>query len=150
MKQSDEYQTPDWLFEQLNDRFRFTIDAACTKENCKVRTWCHERDDDLFMMKDGLTESWNKFRVFCNPPYSNKKEWINKAKYEVHNGCPVCVMILPCTMEVLREVKGYHYDILNKRVSFIDPITGKPAKGNNTGTVIIYFWGEIYENRTIL
>lgn len=33
---SDEWQTPFWLFRQLNDRFVFSMDAACTEHNTKV------------------------------------------------------------------------------------------------------------------
>ena len=33
----------------------------------------------------------------------------------------------------------YHYEILEGRISFIDPETGKTKSGNNSGTVIVYF-----------
>ena len=33
----------------------------------------------------------------------------------------------------------FHYEILEGRVSFIDPETQKPKSGNNSGTVIVYF-----------
>jgi phage N-6-adenine-methyltransferase len=159
MKKNDELQTPDWLYNQLNERFKFTIDVACTEENCKV----FERHFDNLCRKwitrpayfgsemglepcDALVESWKGQRVFCNPPYSEKKKWIKKAIHEVeNNGCPVCVMILPFTMEAVLEIGHYHYDLLKKRVSFIYPETGKPLKGNNCGTMIVYFWREIDE-----
>lgn len=138
----DEFETPDWLFNALNERFNFNFDAACNLDNCKV-------DISQFgtiltpLFRDGLTHSLSNKRVFCNPPYSQKFKWIEKAKTEVQNGCPVCVMILPCTMEVLREIKGFHYDVLPRRVNFIDPNTKKPSKGNNQGTVVVCFWSEI-------
>lgn len=144
LKASDEYMTPDWLFKALDDRFNFTVDAACTRKNDKVRSVIHQEDGSVFSgFEDGLKESWSGHRVFCNPPYSQKKIWIQKAKEETDSKCPLVVMPLPCTMEVLRETKGYHYDILSKRVSFIDPKTGEPEKGNRTVTIIVYFWGEL-------
>lgn len=132
----DDLETPDYLFEQLDDRYNFSIDVACTMGNSKVIHYG--------MLYDGLKDSWAGHRVFCNPPYKNKKEWIRKAIYEVEEGdCPLCIMILPCTMEVLRDTKDYHQEILSYRVSFIDPETKKPMKGNNAGTVIIHFWKKI-------
>lgn len=35
--------------------------------------------------------------------------------------------------------KKFDYEILNGRVSFIDPETGEEKKGNNSGTIIVYF-----------
>lgn len=31
------------------------------------------------------------------------------------------------------------YEVLEGRISFIDPATNKPKSGNNSGTVIVYF-----------
>ena len=158
INKNDEWETPKELFDILNKKFVFTIDAACSINNCKVfekhydnlnRTWIKRpaflgSEMDLDYVPNALIESWKNQRVFCNPPYSNKKQWIKKAIHEVENNkCPVVVMILPFTMEVFREIKNYKFDVLNKRVNFIDPETKKPTKGNTTGTVIVYFWGDI-------
>jgi len=84
-------------------------------------------------------------RIFCNPPFSQKAKWIAKADYEVQEGgCPICVMVLPSlcmdTEAWHKYVEGkYHYEILKGRISFINPDTGKPQSGNNSGTVIVYF-----------
>lgn len=84
-------------------------------------------------------------RAFCNPPFSQKAEFIEKAHKEVQAGnCPICVMILPLNSmdtKVWHEIiEGrYHYEILKGRISFIDPETKQPRKGNNSGTVIVYF-----------
>jgi len=132
----DNFETPDYLFNQLNARYNFTHDVSCNYENSK----CGYGFDKT---SDGLKQSWKDYRVFCNPPFSNKKEWIEKAKYEVENGCPIVCMILPCTMETLRDTEGYFQEILPYRVSFIDPETKKEKKGNNHGTVIVHFYSKI-------
>jgi len=133
---SDLWETPQNLFNALNEKFNFEIDAACDFNNMKCGRGFDENSN-------GLIQDWHG-RTFCNPPYSQKKEWIKKAIYEVeNNGCPLVVMILPCTMECIREIKHYKYDVLNKRVSFIVPETKKPTKGNRTGTIIVYFWSDI-------
>lgn len=136
----DTFNTPLNLFNQLNNIFNFTVDTACSKSNAKVRTnFAH---DNGF---DGLSESWEGHRAFCNPPFSKKKDWIIKAHNEVQNGCHVVVMILPLncmsTQTFFNTVIGnnYMYEILEKRVQFIDDTTKKKASGNNSGTVIVYF-----------
>ena len=84
-------------------------------------------------------------RCFCNPPFSQKADFIKKAHDEVLNGnCPICVMVLPLNS---MDTKAFHqyiqnkfiYEVLEGRISFIDPATNKPKSGNNSGTVIVYF-----------
>lgn len=91
VKGNDNFQTPDHLFKQLNDIFNFTVDAACTTKDCKcVNGFYYDRGIDA------LKVSWGNERVFCNPPFSQKAAFIEKAYNEVINGdCPVCVMVLP-------------------------------------------------------
>jgi len=138
-KGNDEFCTPKHLFEQLDVIFNFEFDVACTKDNCL----CNKGFFDGIL--DGLQESWKEYRCFCNPPFSQKAKWIAKAYYEVMTGtCPICVMILPtnCMDSKVwhKYIEGkFFYEILEGRVSFIDPKTGKPKIGNNSGTVIVYF-----------
>lgn len=144
-KGCDTFNTPLYLFNQLNDIFSFTVDAACSSKNKKVEnsfSW-----DEGY---DGLKESWEGHRVFVNPPFSKKKDWILKAHQEVQSGgCPVCVMILPLncmsTVSFFKIVikQGYMYEIINKRVEFLNDSTKERESGNNSGTVIVYFKKDI-------
>lgn len=135
---NDNFGTPDYIFKQLNDIFDFTFDVACTEKNCK----CPYGYDEKW---DALSDARWFGRCFCNPPFSEKDKWIRKADKEVQEGnCPICVMILPLNCmdtRVWHEVieNRYHYEILQGRISFIDPETNEPKKGNNSGTVIVYF-----------
>jgi phage N-6-adenine-methyltransferase len=139
-KGNDCFKTPDFIFKQLDSIFDFTIDAACNTDDCKCDNGFYFDNGD-----DGLVNSWIYNRVFCNPPFSDKTNWILKADYEVqNNNCPIVVMILPslCMDTEIwhsRIENKYHYEILKGRISFINPITNKPQKGNNSGTVIVYF-----------
>lgn len=141
-KGNDCFQTPDFIFEQLDNIFKFTQDVACTSQNFKIFSTYGRYFDCGW---DGLKNGWQHQRCFCNPPFSNKAEWIKKADHEVqNNNCPICVMILPSLCmdtKVWHEyIEGkYLYEILQGRISFIDPETGKPKSGNNSGTVIVYF-----------
>ena len=35
----DDWETPQWLFNQLDDEFHFTLDPCCTAENAKCRKY---------------------------------------------------------------------------------------------------------------
>lgn len=62
----DEFGTPDYIFDPLNDEFRFDIDAAATFANTKCRLFVDKKMDALTCdpaVFDGA-------RVWCNPPYS--------------------------------------------------------------------------------
>ena len=131
---NDEFETPDSIFKQLDYIFNFQIDAAATLNNKKCP----------YYFPDAMCGEWNG-RTFCNPPFSKKADFIQKAHEEVQQKrCPIVVMILPLNCmdtKVWHEViEGrYHYEILKGRIAFIDPETKKPRKGNNSGTVIVYF-----------
>lgn len=55
---SDEWTTPQSLFEQLDNEFNFDLDAAATRENCKC-----ERFFDA--AADGLTQNWGGVEYFA-------------------------------------------------------------------------------------
>jgi len=62
--QSDEYETPDWLFQALDAEFGFTFDAAATQANakCKLFTSDIESGPPQITLPSQV--------IFCNPPYS--------------------------------------------------------------------------------
>ena len=144
VKGNDNFRTPNKLFNQLNSIFNFTLDVACTTNDCKCLRGIYY--DKGF---NSLEYDWKGERCFCNPPFSKKKEFIEKADYEVQiGGCPVVVMVLPSNCmdsAVFQKVikKKYFYEVLSGRVAFIHPETGLPMKGNNSGTVIVYFKKDI-------
>jgi len=84
----DERITPAWLFDQLNERFDFTLDVAANATNAKTAAFYD-------LQSDGLSRPWAPHRVWCNPPYSNLGAWVSKAHAELESGCPLIVMLLP-------------------------------------------------------
>ena len=75
-------------FAPLHERFRFTIDAAAAPHNARLeRYWTIE--------DDALSQSWQGERVWCNPPYSDIRPWVEKAWTEYEAGCRRIVMLLP-------------------------------------------------------
>ena len=62
---NNEWGTPPELFRLLDEEFRFTIDAAASKDNALISRYWTEEDD-------ALSQSWKHERVFCNPPYGRE------------------------------------------------------------------------------
>jgi site-specific DNA-methyltransferase (adenine-specific) len=70
---TDEWSTPQDLFDRLNDEFHFTIDVCASEENTKVSRYYTKE-------QDGLKQDWTGETVWCNPPYGRQiKRWIHKA-----------------------------------------------------------------------
>lgn len=63
--ETDEWATPQYLFDQLDEEFHFTLDPCCTHENAKCEK--HYTKDE-----NGLKQNWNGETVFCNPPYGKE------------------------------------------------------------------------------
>lgn len=59
---TNEWATPQALFDELNKEFKFTLDPCATKENAKC-------DKYYTVEEDGLIQDWSKDIVFMNPPY---------------------------------------------------------------------------------
>ena len=85
---SDEWYTPQPLFDELNDEFHFNLDPCATPESAKCKTYFTIEDD-------GLSKKWGGYRVFCNPPYSEINKWVEKAYRETREDNTVVVMLIP-------------------------------------------------------
>lgn len=76
------------FFAPLNDRFRFSVDAAASAANAVLPRFWTKEDDALLRL-------WAGDRVWCNPPYSNLAPWLAKAWWEMQAGCELIVMLVP-------------------------------------------------------
>jgi phage N-6-adenine-methyltransferase len=69
---SEEWPTPQDLFDLLDNEFGFTLDPCATPENAKCEKFFTRADD-------GLVQDWGCERVFCNPPYgTHMRAWAHK------------------------------------------------------------------------
>jgi len=85
---SDDWSTPQDLYDKLDGEFHFTLDPCASTENHKTEKYFTEADD-------GLKQEWHG-SVFCNPPYSNIKNWVKKAYEEAQKPyCTRVVMLIP-------------------------------------------------------
>jgi phage N-6-adenine-methyltransferase len=85
----DDRRTPQHVFGPLHRERRFTVDAAASDANALLPVyWTRETN--------GLAQSWDGHRVWCNPPYSDIQAWITKAWMEMYmTRCELVVMLLP-------------------------------------------------------
>lgn len=67
----DDRGTPQHLWDELNERYRFTLDVAAAPHNAKC-TMYYTR------LADGLLQPWTG-SVWCNPPYLGLDRWLEKA-----------------------------------------------------------------------
>jgi hypothetical protein len=76
----DSSPTPKYFYDQINAEFHFDFDPCPLTNNLR----------DF----DGLTSDWRGKRIFVNPPFSQKPQWIRKAIEESKKG-KLVVMLLP-------------------------------------------------------
>lgn len=86
---TDEYETPQDLFDKLNDEFHFTLDPCSTDQNAKCTKHFTKE-------QDGLSQDWTGEIVYCNPPYGRQiSKWIRKC-YEHFIGGGYCGNAYSC------------------------------------------------------
>jgi len=84
----DKWETPQFIFNVLNEEFSFTLDPCCDVNTAKCKNFFTEKED-------GLIQSWKNEIVFVNPPYSrgNIDKWMKKCYEESLNGTKIIALI---------------------------------------------------------
>lgn len=100
---SDEWSTPQDIYEQLDNEFHFNLDPCATEENHKCDTFFTQNDD-------GLSKNWGGYRAFVNPPYSQIKQWVKKCWEESTKPNTIVVMLIP-----VRTDTRYFHEYINHR-----------------------------------
>lgn len=122
---TDDWATPQALFDQLNAVHHFTLDVAASSTNYKTPNWCgldHENPG----FRDGLAITWEGNRVWCNPPYGRQiKDWVQKAHNESRHA--EIVMLLPART----DTAWFHDYAIRHKVTFI---RGRLKFGGQTGS----------------
>ena len=101
----DEWETPQDVFDRLNDEFDFEVDLAASTDNHKCDHWWAKDDDALVQTwHDGFSRGW------LNPPYSRGlcAKFIAKAAAERLQGF-LTVMLLPARTDT-KAFHAYIYD----------------------------------------
>ena len=92
---SDEWGTPQNLFDELNEEFNFTLDVCATIQSAKCKRFFTKEDN-------ALIQDWSKDICFINPPYSRiQDKFVKKAKEESTKGATI-VCLLPARTDTKR------------------------------------------------
>jgi site-specific DNA-methyltransferase (adenine-specific) len=105
--QSDEWSTPQDLFDALHAEFNFSLDPCAVECNCKLSFFFSPE-------LDGLFQPWTRERVFMNPPYSNIRAWMAKANAESKKGATVV-----CLVPARTDTRWFHESAVGHEIRFI-------------------------------
>ena len=96
---SIEWETPQDLFDRMDQEYHFTLDVCASKKNAKCKRYYNKK-------QDGLKQSWEGV-CWMNPPYGLQiKGWVKKAYEESQKGAMV-VCLLP-----VRSDTGWFHDYI--------------------------------------
>lgn len=101
---TDNWHTPQDLFDSLDREFHFDLDPCADNKNHKCKKYFTKEDD-------GLTQNWGGCRVFCNPPYGRQiGKWVKKSFEEAQKRDTIVVMLIPART----DTKWFHDYIYGK------------------------------------
>jgi len=136
--------TPQGLFDELDREFRFTLDAAASKENAKCSAFYTKADNALALPWSG--------RVWVNPPYGRAVgAWIGKGWREcvVDANAELVVMLVKATTDT-QWFHAYVWDndvhrsrprcevrFIKGRVAFVIP--GQKSVGAPFSSMLVIF-----------
>lgn len=106
----DDWETPQALFDFLDERYHFTLDAFSSHENAKCAKHYTEEED-------GLERSWKGETAFCNPPYGrDMARYVGKCAWEWEVNGTRSVLLVPART----DTRWFHeYIVPNARVEFV-------------------------------
>lgn len=145
---NDLWATPPEVFNALDMEFGFGFDVCAEHETAKCPEYWTIEDDALAQdwLKDaktylGLCKTTANSWLWCNPPYSNIKPWVEKA-IEAQAAGRGTVMLVMCDPSVKWFSLAQQYAseirfITEGRLAFLK--NGVAQKGNNKGSVIFVF-----------
>lgn len=134
-KKSDEWGTPQDLYDSLNEELGpFDMDVAATAENSKCMYFASKDTHQNGLEADWMNKNW------CNPPYSQVKEFAKKAQEEAAKG-HMTVMLIPARTdtkffhEYIYQKPNVEIRFLKGRIKFISPdgslLRGTSMNGSN-------------------
>lgn len=162
LSKRDSWQTPQWLFDWVDERFKIFFDLAASKENNKLEGLGYA-EGYYSIEEDALSHAWvNLYEchyasyAWCNPPYSETGKWLKKAWEESQNGFrSVFLVPTPNGENYYKDhVFGKASEIIfiNGRISFetvMDNGEIKPVAGNTRGSCLVVF-DRRYEGQTLM
>ena len=110
VSKTDDWATPQYLFDEWNAKYDFDLDAAASNTNHKCDNW-YGLDHPEESRRDGLAQAWTG-ATWVNPPYGRVlNQWVGHAAEQLS---PV-VMLLPART----DTRWFHSYCINQRITFI-------------------------------
>ncbi len=132
---TDQWETPQALFDQLDREFHFTLDVCALEENAKCKKFYSPA-------QDGLSQPWVG-TCWCNPPYGRHVgEWVSKAAQSAAEGETV-VMLLPVRTDTvwfhtyIYGKPGIEVRFLKGRLKFVGASYSAPFP-----SMVVIFYGK--------
>lgn len=112
VKGNDNFRTPDHIFKQLNDIFNFTLDAACTTEDCKCkRGFFYDNGIDALKISWGGIACFAIRRLAKRPPLSKR--------LMMKLSTAIVRLLLWCCLQTAKTAR--RFSNTSKRTSFTKP-----------------------------
>jgi len=135
---NDSWETPDDLFQKLDEEFKFDLDVCATYKTNKCEKFYGQYHPEGFI--DALEQPWAGATCWMNPPYSrgNIDKFMEKAYKESLKGAIVVgpVRFDPSTKWFQKWVddKADEVRMMARRVKFV----GAPSAYNFPTCIVIY------------
>ncbi len=157
---NDSWETPQWLFDQLNEEFNFDIDLCATRENSKCSAFYLNYLEDIIEDSKGIrrqntlsniSDYHEDLTVFMNPPYSrgSMEKFIGKVWEDSKHCKIVCLVKVDSRTKWwsifydainFKERTGCKIRLLPKRVKFDPPNGWKgETKGPSFPSAVLIF-----------
>lgn len=129
---TDQWDTPQELYDRWDRLFCFDLDACADETNAKCQRF-------YSVEVDGLAQEWAPRRVWLNPPYGRSiGRWMAKAKEAAARGALV-VALVPARTDTRwwhdHVVGAAHIIYLQGRVRFGTATSGAPFPS----AIVIYY-----------
>lgn len=112
---TDEWETPQDLFDNLNKIHSFGIDVCATKENAKCKYYYSKSEDGLTIDWKEHLNKLDESAYWMNPPYGRTIGlWMKKAYEESLKGCKVV-----CLVPARTDTKWWHEYAMRGKIEFI-------------------------------
>ena len=128
---TSEWETPQWLFDELNAEFGFDLDVCATAENAKCERF-------FTLEQNGLVQVWAG-TCWMNPPYGREiGRWIQKAYESAREGSTVV-----CLVPARTDTRWWHDYCMKGEIRFLRGRLrfGKSKNSAPFPSVIVIFRG---------
>lgn len=121
----DDWETPDWLFSQLDAYYHFDIDLAANEVNYKVIPWVSAFFDNDEAVKNRI---WST--GWLNPPYGRgMRDWMHRCNDLVAGTDRIILVLAPARTDTIwfhEECARHSIRFLKGRLVFKGAIMSAP------------------------